>query len=146
MADGLNQAMLLGNLGADPELRFTAGGKAVLRMRLATSRSWFDKERQQRQEHTEWHSVIVWGNRAQALAKILSVGSRIMVTGEIRTNTYDDREGVKRYRTEIHAREVLLAGQKPNTSRAPRDDGGDGYEPPDQPQGFDDGGNDEIPF
>ncbi len=145
MADGLNQAMLLGNLGADPELRFTQAGKAVLRMRLATSRSWFDKQKQQREEHTEWHSVIVWGNRATALAKILSIGSRVMVTGEIRTNSYDDRDGIKRYRTEIHAREVLLAGSKPGGSRAPRDDG-DAYEPNEPQGGFDDGGNDEIPF
>ena len=69
MAEGLNRVMLLGNLGADPELRMTQGGQAVLKLRLATSETYIDKNRQ-RQERTEWHSVVIWGKRAEALAKI----------------------------------------------------------------------------
>jgi single-strand DNA-binding protein len=109
MADGLNRVMLLGNLGADPELRMTPSGQAVLKLRLATSESYLDRNKV-RQERTEWHSVVVWGKRAEALNKILSKGSRIFVEGGLRTSSYDDREGNKRYRTEIVASNLLLAG------------------------------------
>ena len=98
MADGLNRVMLLGNLGADPELRMTPNGQAVLKLRLATSESYLDRNKV-RQERTEWHSVVVWGKRAEALNKILSKGSRIFIEGGLRTSSYDDREGNKRYRT-----------------------------------------------
>ncbi len=110
MAEGLNRAMLLGNLGADPELKQTQGGQAVLKLRLATSESYLDKDKA-RQERTEWHSVTVWGKRAEALAKFLAKGDRLFVEGQIRTTSYDDREGVKRYRTEINATQVLLNGK-----------------------------------
>src|SRR5690349_1153958 len=109
MAEGLNRVMLLGNLGADPELRMTNGGQAVLKLRLATSETYLDRNKV-RQERTEWHSVVVWGRRAEALAKILSKGSRIFVEGGIRTSTYDDKEGHKRYRTEIVANNIILSG------------------------------------
>lgn len=109
MAEGLNRVMLLGNLGADPELRTTSGGQSVLKLRLATSETYLDKNRQ-RQEKTEWHSVVIWGKRAEALGKILSKGSRLFVEGGLRTSSYEDREGVKRYKTEIVANNVLLQG------------------------------------
>jgi single-strand DNA-binding protein len=101
--------MLLGNLGADPELRFTQGGQAVLNIRLATTESYLDRDKQ-RQERTEWHAVVVWGKRGEALAKILKKGDRVFVEGSLRTSSYDDREGNKRYKTEVHAREVILCG------------------------------------
>jgi single-strand DNA-binding protein len=111
MAEGLNRVMLLGNLGADPELRFTQGGQAVLNMRLATTESYLDKNKV-RQERTDWHSVVVWGKRGEALAKILTKGSSLFVEGSIRTSSYDDREGNKRYKTEIIANNVLLTGRR----------------------------------
>lgn len=110
MAEGLNRVMLLGNLGADPELRMTTGGQAVLKLRLATSETYLDRNRQ-RQERTEWHNVVVWGKRAEALAKIISKGTRIFVEGGLRTSSYDDRDGNKRYRTEVVASNILLQGQ-----------------------------------
>ena len=110
MAEGLNRVMLLGNLGADPELRMTSGGQAVLKLRLATTENYMDKNRQ-RQERTEWHNVVIWGKRAEALAKILTKGSRIFVEGGLRTSSYDDRDGNKRYRTEIVCSNILLQGQ-----------------------------------
>ena len=110
MADGLNRVMLLGNLGAEPELRMTGGGQAVLKLRLATSESYLDRNKA-RQERTEWHSVVVWGKRAEALAKILAKGSKIFVEGGLRTSSYDDRDGNKRYRTEIVAQNLLLLGR-----------------------------------
>src|SRR4029079_570463 len=107
--DGLNRVMLLGNLGADPELKMTGGGQAVLKMRLATTESYRDRNKV-RQERTEWHSVVVWGKRAEALSKFLTKGSRLFVEGGIRTSSYDDKEGQKRYKTEISADNVILAG------------------------------------
>lgn len=110
MADGLNRVMLLGNLGADPELRMTSGGQAVLKLRLATAETYLDRNRN-RQEKTEWHSVVVWGKRAEALGKILSKGSRLFVEGSLRTSSYDDRDGNKRYKTEIVASNIILGGR-----------------------------------
>lgn len=107
MAEGLNRAMLFGNLGADPDLRFTQGGQAVLNMRLATTESYLDKNRV-RQERTDWHNVVVWGKRGEALAKILTKGFPIFVEGSIRTSSYNDRDGNKRYKTGIVANKVLF--------------------------------------
>jgi single-strand DNA-binding protein len=111
MAEGLNRVMLLGNLGADPELRYTQGGQAVLNIRLATTESYLDKDRV-RKERTDWHSVVIWGKRGEALGKILSKGSTIFIEGSIRSSSYEDREGQKRYKTEIVANNVILTGGK----------------------------------
>lgn len=158
MAEGLNRVMLLGNLGADPELRMTPSGQAVLKLRLATSESYLDRNRV-RQERTEWHSIVVWGKRAEALNKILSKGSRIFIEGGLRTSSYDDKEGHKRYRTEIVANNIVLAGGTRGGGGGPRAGGGDDYGAPGEPEaaapaagggGYDDadygGGDDDIPF
>jgi single-strand DNA-binding protein len=110
MAEGLNRVMLLGNLGADPELRYTQAGKAVLNMRLATTESYLDANKV-RQERTDWHNVVLWGKRGEALAKFLTKGSTIFVEGGLRTSSYDDKEGIKRYKTEVHATNIILAGR-----------------------------------
>lgn len=125
MAEGLNRVMLLGNLGTDPELRMTSGGQAVLKLRLATSETYLDKNRA-RQERTEWHNVVIWGKRAEALSKILAKGSRIFVEGGLRTSNYEDREGNKRYRTEIVTSNILLQGRPGGGSS----EGGGGYSGP----------------
>jgi single-strand DNA-binding protein len=141
MAEGLNRVMLLGNLGADPELRFTQGGQAVLNMRLATTESYLDKDKVRR-ERTDWHSVVVWGKRGEALAKILTKGSSIFIEGSIRTSSYDDREGNKRYKTEIIAQNVILAGRGRgggDDAGAPAYDAGE-YGPPAGPPGGGGGG------
>ena len=106
MAEGLNRVMLLGNLGADPELKVTQGGQAVLKLRLATTESYVDKN-QTRQERTEWHSVTVWGRRGEALAKFLTKGQSIFVEGSLRTSNYEVN-GEKRYRTEVIANNIIL--------------------------------------
>ena len=149
--DGLNRVLLLGNLGADPELRFTQSGQAVLNIRLATTEGWFNKEKNEREERTEWHTVTVWGKRAEGLAKILKKGDRIFVEGGLRGSSYE-KDGVKHYKTEINATEVILAGG----GGRPRDDGDDqggGYaprgeqrptqaqRPPREPQTYGPGGN-----
>jgi single-strand DNA-binding protein len=110
MANGLNRVTLFGNVGADPELRVTPSGQSVLKIRLATSESYLDKNRV-RQEKTEWHSVVVWGKRAEALGKIVEKGSRILVEGSIAYRSYEDKDGNKRYSTDISAQEVILAGE-----------------------------------
>lgn len=108
MAEGLNRVMILGNLGADPELRTTQGGQAILKLRIATTENYLDKSNT-RQERTEWHSATVWGKRGEALAKILAKGDRIFVEGSLRTSSYE-KDGEKRYRTEIVASNVILGG------------------------------------
>jgi single-strand DNA-binding protein len=107
--EGYNRVQLLGNLGAAPELRMTKGGQPVLNLRLATSETYLDKDKQ-RQERTEWHNITLWGKRAEALAKILSKGSRLFIEGSLRTTTYDGSDGQKRQRTEIVANNLLLQG------------------------------------
>lgn len=111
MAEGLNRVVLIGNLGADPELRFTQNNQGVLSIRMATTESYFDKESNERKELTEWHSVVVWGKRGEALNKILSKGSRIAVEGKLKTRSWDDKNGGgKRYATDIVASNIVLLG------------------------------------
>jgi single-strand DNA-binding protein len=113
MSEGLNRVMLLGNLGADPELRYTQGGQAVLNLRVATTESYLDKDKN-RCDRTDWHNVVVWGKRGEALAKILGKGSSVFIEGSLRTSSYNDREGNKRYKTEVLATNVILAGRTNN--------------------------------
>jgi single-strand DNA-binding protein len=109
MAEGLNRVMLLGNLGADPELRTTQGGDAILKLRIATTERYLDRNKSW-QERTEWHNVTVWGRRGEALHRILAKGSTIFVEGSLRTSSYDNKEGQKVWRTEVMANNVILAG------------------------------------
>lgn len=112
MAEGINRVMLLGNLGADPDLRFgQTAEQAVLRLRLATTESFFDRKTNERRERTDWHSVVVFGKRAEALQKILSKGSSIFVEGRIQTSSYE-KDGEKRYSTDIVAQNIVLCGSK----------------------------------
>ena len=159
MAEGLNRVMLLGNLGADPELRVTPGGQAVLKLRLATNESYVDRNNV-RQERTEWHRVTVWGRRAEALGKILQKGDLLFVEGRLQTSSYE-KNGEKRYSTEVIANNIVLPGSGRGSrgegapvregGRAPRDAGA---EPPaddyGEPQGGGSsqagGGDDDIPF
>jgi len=141
--NGLNRVMLLGNLGADPELRMTAGGQAVLNMRLATTETYLDKGKE-RKERTEWHTVVVWGKRAEALGKLVRKGDRVFIEGGLRTSSYEDREGVKRYKTEVVANDVIVngsAGGGKGSARSSRNGRG---EPEDGPAESFDG--DDIPF
>ncbi len=109
MADGLNRVMLFGNLGADPELRVTPSGQAILKLRMATTESYLDKSNT-RQERTEWHSITIWGKRGEALGKILTKGDRVFIEGSLRTSSYE-KNGEKRYSTEINASNIILAGR-----------------------------------
>jgi single-strand DNA-binding protein len=143
MAEGLNRVTLIGNLGADPELKYTQNGQAVLRLRLATSESFLNRSGE-RQQRTEWHTVIVWGKRGEALNNILSKGRSICVEGRIQYRQWEDKDGNKRNTTEINAQNiVLLGGGRGRDSSAPDDfgGGGGGSAPP-----ADEFGDDDIPF
>ncbi len=108
MARGINKVILVGNLGADPEMKYTASGTALCTFRLATSETFQDREGQA-QERTEWHRVVTWGKLAEICGQYLSKGRQAYVEGSIRTRSWDDN-GVKRYMTEINAREVQFLG------------------------------------
>jgi len=109
MAGGVNKVILVGHLGADPDMRYTPSGQGVCELRLATSESWNDKNGQ-RQERTEWHRIVVWGKRAEVCSKYLAKGRQVFVEGRIQTRTYDDKDGNKRYITEIIANDVQFLG------------------------------------
>jgi single-strand DNA-binding protein len=122
MAEGLNRVMLIGNLGADPDLRVTQGGQAVLKLRLATNESYLDRNNV-RQERTEWHRVTVWGKRAEALGKILQKGDSLFVEGRLQTSSYE-KNGEKRYSTEVVANNIVLPGR--GRGEGAREGGGGG--------------------
>ncbi len=162
MAGGVNKAILIGNLGADPEVRFTPGGQAVANFRIATSESWTDKQGQ-KQERTEWHRIVVWGKLAELCGEYLAKGRQCYVEGRLQTREWTDKEGKKNYTTEVVANQVTFLGSRgEGAGRGKSSSGGrDDFGPP--PPGMEDagpgpsspgggggapsgGGDDDIPF
>ena len=113
----VNKAIIVGNLGRDPEVRFTPSGRAVAKFTVATSERWTDQQGQ-RQERTEWHNIIVWGKQAETCGQYLSKGRQVYVEGRISNRSYDDKDGNKRYITEIIARDVRFLGGGGGAGRA----------------------------
>jgi len=105
----VNKVILVGNLGKDPEVRFTPNGKALAKFPVATSERWTDQDGN-RQERTEWHNVVVWGKQAETCGQYLAKGRQVFIEGSIRSRQYDDKDGNKRYFTEIVARDVRFLG------------------------------------
>ncbi|HTM57487.1 MAG TPA: single-stranded DNA-binding protein [Candidatus Udaeobacter sp.] len=140
---GVNKVILIGNLGANPEMRFTQGGQAVANLRLATTEKWTDKSGQ-KQEATEWHRVVVWGKQAEIVGQYLTKGRQVFIEGSIRTRQWQDQQGQKRFTTEIVARNVQMLGSR--TERAGDDVAA--TVPPDDAVVSDFGGgpDDDIPF
>jgi single-strand DNA-binding protein len=134
MARGVNKVILVGNLGADPETRYTAGGAAITNIRLATSESWRDKQTGENQERTEWHRVVFFGKLAEIAGEYLRKGSQVYVEGSIRTNKWQDQGGQDRYTTEIIANEMQMLGGR----------AGDGPGPSAQQSGFRDSGSSQA--
>lgn len=144
----INKAIIIGNLGADPELRHTTSGQPVCEMRVATNESWIDKSGE-KQERTEWHRIIVWGKQGELAAKYLAKGRKVYVEGRIQTREWQDKDGNKRYTTEIVAQTVQFLDSRGSG-------GGGGWDGPPPPQDDDapasgsgsDGSfsDDEIPF
>ena len=145
---GVNKAILVGNLGRDPELRTTPNGQSVVNFTLATSETWTDKSGE-RVERTEWHRIVAWGRTAEHCNQYLSKGRTVYIEGRIQTREWEDKDGNKRYTTEINANTVNFIG--------PRTDGGGGGgapsgSPSGGPSGSSSGGDsgppadDNIPF
>jgi single-strand DNA-binding protein len=105
----VNKVIIVGNMGRDAEVRYTPGGAAVATLSLATTDVWNDKAGQ-RQEKTEWHRVVVWGKQAETLAEYLTKGRQIYVEGRLQTRQWDDKDGNKRYTTEIRSDRIVLLG------------------------------------
>src|SRR5205085_10253437 len=118
----VNKVILVGNLGRDAELRYTPGGAAVATINMATTEVWNDKAGQ-RQEKTEWHRVVLWGKSAESLTEYLTKGKQIYVEGRLQTRQWDDKDGNKRYTTEIRGDRIVLLGG----GGGGRSGGGGGY-------------------
>ena len=158
MAGGVNKVILIGNLGADPEVRFTPSGQAVANFRIATNESWTDKN-QQKQERTEWHRIVVWGKLGELCGEYLKKGRQAYVEGRRQTREWTDKEGKKNYTTEVVAQTVQFLGGGAGGGARPE---GGGFKPRDEAPsggstggggfggGPDDGGGpppgDDIPF
>src|SRR3990170_1117770 len=112
MARGVNKVILIGNLGNDPDVRYTASGAAVANISLATAESWRDKESGEQQERTEWHRVVFFGRLAEIVAEYLKKGSQIFVEGRLQTRKWQDKEGKDRYSTKIVANEMQMLGSR----------------------------------
>ena len=155
MARGINKVILVGNLGADPETRYMPSGKPVTNIRIATSEGWTDKQSGDKQERTEWHSVVLFEKLAEISAEYLRKGSQVYIEGSLRTRKWQDKEGKDRYTTEIVAREMQMLGgrgggsgeggaeRRPAASSSSSGSSGSSSAPPPAESGeFDD----DIPF
>lgn len=106
----VNKVIILGRLGQDPEIRYTPGGAAVCNFSVATSESWTDKNTQEKNERTEWHRIVVWGKLAELCNQYLKKGRQAFIEGRLQTRSWEDRDGNKRYTTEIVANTVQFIG------------------------------------
>ena len=156
MARGVNKVILIGNLGRDPEVRYSPSGSAVANVTLATSESWKDKNSGEKQEKTEWHRVVFFGRLAEIAGEYLKKGSQVYIEGSLRTRKWQDKEGQERYTTEIVADKMQMLGSRSGMGDASNRDR-DAREPAREPAGepkatakkpagkFDDM-EDDIPF
>jgi single-strand DNA-binding protein len=123
----VNKVIILGRLGQDPELKYTPSGAAVCNFSLATSESWNDKATGQKQERTEWHRIVVWGKLAELCNQYLSKGRQAFVEGKIQTRSWEDKDGNKRYTTEIAANTVQFIGGRDSAQGSTGYDNSDNY-------------------
>ena len=141
----VNKVILVGNLGRDAELRYTPGGAPVATLNLATTEVWNDKTSGQKQEKTEWHRIVLWGKSAESLSEYLTKGKQIYVEGRLQTRQWDDKDGNKRYTTEIRGdRVVLLGGGGGSRSSGASESGSDFGAP--SPESSAPLTDDDIPF
>lgn len=147
MSRGVNTAILIGNLGSDPEIRYTSDGNAVTNISLATSTAWKNKETGDLNEKTEWHRVVFFGRLAEIANEFLKKGSKVYVQGRIQTRKWQDKNGVDRYTTEIIANEMQILdrrnGEREETELTHQKNSNTNQEIPiTEPEVF----NDDIPF
>ena len=110
MARGINKVILVGNLGNDPEVRYTSSGTAIASLSIATSESWTDKQSGEKQERTEWHRVKIFGKLAEIAGEYLKKGRQVYIEGSLRTDKYTDKSGVEKYSTDIIASDMQMLG------------------------------------
>jgi len=115
---GVNKVILVGNLGRDPEIRYTQGGTPVANFTMATSDRWTDQATGERKERTEWHRIVVWGKQAEIAGEYLRKGKQVYVEGSLQTREWTDREGNKRYTTEVKAQTFQMLGGRGDADRA----------------------------
>ncbi|CAH1044707.1 single-stranded DNA-binding protein [Halomonas sp. TD01] len=138
MARGINKVILIGNLGQDPEVRFTKGSTAVANLNIATSDSWMDRNSGQRQERTEWHRVILFKKTAEIAQQYLKKGSKVYIEGRLQTRKWQDQSGQDRYTTEVVANDMQMldgvgqqqAPQQSGYQQPPQNQQRSGYQQP----------------
>ena len=140
MARGINKVILIGNLGADPEVRYTPANTAVCNIRLATSEQWRDKQTGEQQEKTEWHRVVMFSRLGEIAGEYLKKGSKVYIEGRLQTRKWQGQDGQDRYTTEIVANDMQMLDSRGGA--APMDDSGYGNRPQQQPR---DSGPDSAP-
>lgn len=141
----VNKVILIGNLGADPEIRYTQSGTQVATFRVATTERWKGQDGQM-QESTEWHRIVAWGRLAEICGEYLNKGSKVFIEGRIQTRKWQDQSGNDRYTTEIIAREMKMLSPKGGAGMTGQ--GGSGYQEPqfsEPPPGFG-GTGEDVPF
>ena len=146
MARGINKVIIVGNLGSDPDTRYSPSGTAVTKFSVATSESWKDKQTGEQNDRTEWHRVVMFGRLAEIGAEYLRKGSQVYIEGSLRTNKWQDQSGNDRYTTEIIANEMQMLGGRGGSSSggAPMREEAPPASPP--PQRSSDDFDDDIPF
>ena len=123
MSRGLNKVMIIGNIGRDPEMRYTSSGKPVTSFSLASSRSWIGSDGERREE-TEWFNVVSWGNLAEICNQMLSKSQQVYIEGRLHTQSWEDERGQRHFRTEVVANEMIILGSR-NKSNSIREDDND---------------------
>ena len=146
MARGINKVILVGNLGNDPETRYTPNGSAVTNISIATSESWKDKQSGEQKERTEWHKVVFFGRLAEIAAEYLRKGSQVYVEGSLRTNKWQDRDGNDRWTTEVIAAEMQMLGGRSGGGRPAESAPAQAPRQAAAPAGDSDDFDDDIPF
>lgn len=140
----VNKVILIGNLGRDPEVKYTQAGKAVANMRIATTEAWTDAGSGEKKEQTDWHTVVAWGKTAENAGQFLAKGRQVYVEGKLRTREYE-KGGQKRTSIEVHADKLVFLGGRDDGSRRSGAPEADAFAPPPD-RGYQGPGNDDIPF
>ncbi len=134
MARGVNKVILIGNLGRDPEVKYTASGSAMVNVTVATSESWNDKQTNERVERTEWHRVVAYRRLAEIMGEYLRKGSKVYIEGKLQTRKWQDQNGQDRWTTEIVANEMQMLGSRSDDMGAARSGGFRDQRPAQAPQ------------
>lgn len=132
MSRGINKVILIGNLGADPEVRYMPQGGAVANFTVATSESWTDKATNEKKEQTEWHRVVIYNRLAEIAGEYLKKGSKVYIEGKLKTRKWQDQQGVERYTTEIVANEMQMLDGNPAAQQGGQSNGSQGQKPQQQ--------------